>query len=188
MTCCGFGDTADQHFNSKKVEKELRTYRRHGPGVTTRKLRDGLIAAGLTRGTVLDVGGGLGALSLALLDAGMEHARVVDASSAYLAAASAEAARRERSSFIQFVHGDFLTVHATLALPPSSPWTASSAAIPRTDRLWSNRSNARNAALHSRIQGIAGMSDSGSGGRTPRGGDEGIRFARLCIRQRICSG
>jgi 2-polyprenyl-3-methyl-5-hydroxy-6-metoxy-1,4-benzoquinol methylase len=80
MTCCGFGDTADQHFNSEKVEQELRKYRRRGPGVTTRKLRDGLVAAGVTRGTVLDVGGGLGALSLALLDTGMNRASVVDAS------------------------------------------------------------------------------------------------------------
>jgi magnesium-protoporphyrin O-methyltransferase len=110
MTCCGFGDTADQHFNSETVEKELRKYRRRGPGVTTRKLRDGLVAAGLARGTVLDVGGGLGALSLALLDAGMDRASVVDASSAYLAAASEEAARRKRSSLVQLVHGDFLTV------------------------------------------------------------------------------
>jgi magnesium-protoporphyrin O-methyltransferase len=109
-SCCGFGDTADRHFNAEKVAKELRQYRRKGPGVTTRKLRDGLIAAGLARGTVLDIGGGLGALSLALLDAGMERAIVVDASSAYLAAASEEAARRERSSSTQIVHGDFLTL------------------------------------------------------------------------------
>jgi hypothetical protein len=114
MTCCGFGGTAAQHFNSEKVEKELRKYRRYGPGVTTRKLRDGLVAAGLTRGTVLDVGGGPGALSLALLDAGMERAIVVDASSAYLAAASVEATRRERSSSNQFVHDDFLTVASDL--------------------------------------------------------------------------
>jgi hypothetical protein len=45
----------------------------------------------------------------------MEHAVVVDASSAYLAAASEEAARRERSSSTQFVHGDFLTVAGDLA-------------------------------------------------------------------------
>src|SRR5262245_56850201 len=109
-SCCAFGDTADQHFDSEKVAKELRQYRRKGPGVTTRKLRDGLIAAGLAQGTVLDVGGGLGALSLALLDAGMERATLVDASSAYLAAASEEAARCERSASIRFVHGDFLTV------------------------------------------------------------------------------
>jgi magnesium-protoporphyrin O-methyltransferase len=114
-SCCGFGDTADRHFSSEKVAKELRQYRRKGPGVTTRRLRDGLIGAGLTRGTVLDIGGGFGALSLALLDSGMEHAVIVDASSAYLAAASEEAARRKRSSVTQFVHGDFVAVAGDLA-------------------------------------------------------------------------
>ena len=113
-SCCGFGDAADRHFNAGKVAKELRQYRRKGPGVTTRKLRDGLIAAGLTRGTVLDIGGGLGALSIALLDAGMGGAVIVDASSAYLAAASEEAARRQRSSLTHLVHGDFLAVASDL--------------------------------------------------------------------------
>jgi len=112
MSCsCGaFDDTADQHFNSAKVAKEVEKYRRKGLGITTRKLRDGLVSAGVTQGTVLDVGGGLGVLSLALLDAGMSRATVVDASSAYLAAASQEAERSGRSALMRFVHGDFLAV------------------------------------------------------------------------------
>ena len=90
-SCCAFGNTADEHFNAGKVAKELAQYRRNGPGPTTRLLREGLMSAGLREGTVLDVGGGLGILSLELLDAGFSRAVVVDASSAYLAAASEEA-------------------------------------------------------------------------------------------------
>jgi ribosomal protein L11 methylase PrmA len=78
-SCCAFGDTADQHFAGEKVAKELRQYRRKGPGPTTRGLRDGLASAGLRQGTVLDVGDGLGVLSLELLDLGMDRAIVVDA-------------------------------------------------------------------------------------------------------------
>jgi SAM-dependent methyltransferase len=117
MACsCGeFGDTADQQFTAEKVAKELRQLRRKGPGRTTRDLRDGLASAGLRQGTVLDIGGGLGALSLELLDLGMERAVVVDASSAYLAAASDEAARRGRSASVRFVHGDFLALAGQLA-------------------------------------------------------------------------
>jgi SAM-dependent methyltransferase len=107
-SCCAFRDTADQHFTAEKVAKELLNYRRKGPGPTTRGLRDGLAAAGLNEGTVLDIGGGLGVLTFELLDLGMSRAVVVDASSAYLAAASDEAARRGRSASIQFVQGDFL--------------------------------------------------------------------------------
>jgi len=117
-SCCAFGNTADQHFDAKKVAKELAQYRRKGPGPTTRGLRDGLLSAGLREGTLLDIGGGLGILSLELLDAGFSRAVVVDASSAYLAAASEEAIRRGRSAAAKFVHGDFLAVASQLE--PSS--------------------------------------------------------------------
>ena len=117
-SCCAFGNTADEHFNADKVAKELAQYRRKGPGPTTRRLRDGLVSAGLREGTLLDIGGGLGTLSLELLDAGFGRAIVVDASSAYLAAAFEEATRRGRSASTEFRHGDFLIISGTLA--PSS--------------------------------------------------------------------
>ena len=120
MACsgCAFGNTADRHFDAKKVAKELAQYRRKGPGPTTRGLRDGLVSAGERAGTLLDIGGGLGALSLELLDAGFRRALVVDASSASLAAAAEEATRRGRSSSIEFVRSDFLMVAGQLR--PSS--------------------------------------------------------------------
>jgi hypothetical protein len=114
-SCCAYRDTADQHFSAEKVATELLRYHRKGPGPTTRGLRDGLIAAGLRQGTLLDIGGGLGTLSLELLDAGFSRAIVVDASSAYLAAGSEEAARRNLSGSTEFVHGDFLAVAGQLA-------------------------------------------------------------------------
>jgi 16S rRNA G966 N2-methylase RsmD len=63
---------------------------------------------------LLDVGGGLGILSLELVDAGFSQATVVDASSAYLAAASEEATRRDRSTSTEFVHGDFVVMASRL--------------------------------------------------------------------------
>lgn len=113
-SCCGFGHSADEHFNTAKVAKELSKYRRKGPGPTTRRLRDGVVSAGLQSGTLLDVGGGLGILSLELVDAGFSQATVVDASSAYLAAASEEATRRDRSTSTEFVHGDFVVMASRL--------------------------------------------------------------------------
>ena len=113
-SCCGFGSSADEHFNTAKVAKELSKYRRKGPGPTTRRLRDGVVFAGLQQGTVLDIGGGLGILSLELLDAGFSQATVVDASSAYLAAASGEATRRGHATSTEFVHGDFVVMASRL--------------------------------------------------------------------------
>ena len=114
-SCCAFGDTADQHFTAEKVAKELRQYRRKGPGPTTRGLRDGLASAGLNQGTLLDIGGGLGILSLELLDAGMSRAVVVDASSSVSRGSVREAVRRGRSASTEFVHGDFLAIASHLA-------------------------------------------------------------------------
>ena len=113
-SCCAFGNTADEHFNADKVAKELAQHRRKGPGPTTRRLRDGLVSAGLREGTLLDVGGGLGILSLELLDAGFSRAVIVDASSAYLAAASEEATHRGRSSITELTH-DFVEVAGKVA-------------------------------------------------------------------------
>lgn len=113
-SCCAFGDTADQQFTAAKVAKELSKYRRKGPGPTTRRLRDGVVSVGLQQGTFLDIGGGLGILSLELLDAGFSQAAVVDASSAYLAAASEEATRRGRATSTEFVHGDFVVMASRL--------------------------------------------------------------------------
>jgi hypothetical protein len=96
-SCCAFDNTVNQHFSAEKVAKELLHYRRKGAGPTMRGLRDGLASAGLSEGTLLDIGAGLGILSLELLDGGMSRAVVVDASSAYLDAASQEAVRRGRS-------------------------------------------------------------------------------------------
>lgn len=90
-------------------------YRRKGPGPTTRRLRDGLIELGLREGTLLDVGGGVGVLSFELLERGIARAVVVDASAAYIAVASEEAARRGCST-ADFVHGDFITLADQLPL------------------------------------------------------------------------
>src|SRR5258706_9644752 len=109
-SCCAFPHAAEQQFTQQKAAAEMSRYRQKGPGPTTRLLRDGLAKAGLLEGTLLDVGGGVGVLSFELLERGIARAVVVDASSAYLAAASEEATRRGHSTVTEFVHGDFIRV------------------------------------------------------------------------------
>ncbi len=109
-SCCAFDHTVDQQFTRAKVAKELRRFRRKGLGRTARLLCDGLTAARLTTGTLLDVGAGLGALTFALLDEGMTRGTVVEASAAYLAAASEETTRRGRSADVHFLHGDYVAL------------------------------------------------------------------------------
>jgi magnesium-protoporphyrin O-methyltransferase len=106
--CCEFAGAVHTQFTRKKAAAELARYRKSGPGITTRFLRDGLAKAGLTSGSLLDVGAGVGALTFELLDRGISSAVAVDASAPYLAAAQAEAARRDRTRTLSFVHGDFV--------------------------------------------------------------------------------
>src|SRR6188474_1796788 len=109
-SCCGYGQAAERQFTPAKAAKELGHYRHKGAGQTTRLLRDGLAQAGLTDGAVLDIGAGICALTFELLDLGMTSAVAVDASAAYLSAATNEAARRNKTGSIEFVHADFLSV------------------------------------------------------------------------------
>jgi SAM-dependent methyltransferase len=113
-SCADFGGAAERQFTAIKAAKELKAYRRGRIGPTTRRLRDGLAEAGLTHGTLLDIGGGVGALTFELLDRGVKSATVLEASSAYAAAAQDEAIRRTRGPAVNVVHGDFLELSEKL--------------------------------------------------------------------------
>jgi tRNA1(Val) A37 N6-methylase TrmN6 len=114
--CCDFTDTVDQQFTSKKAGQELAHYRRKGAGPTTRLLIDGISQAGVTDGTLLDIGAGIGALTFELLERGFDRAVIVEASAGYTATASSEAVRRSRATDINFVSGDFLEVAGTVPM------------------------------------------------------------------------
>jgi SAM-dependent methyltransferase len=116
-SCCTFVDDVEGMFTEKRAAAEIAHYRQKGPRPTTRLLRDGLVNAGSVEGTVLDVGGGVGALSFELLDRGVTRAVIVDASRAYLAAAADEADRRGRAGATSIVPGDFVAL--STQLPPA---------------------------------------------------------------------
>jgi len=98
----------EEMFDDEHAEDELKRYRRRGPRRTTRLLIRELMSQGVQGRTVLDVGGGVGALHLALLEAGACSATDVDASAAFLRAAQDEAARRGLDSRITHSHGNFV--------------------------------------------------------------------------------
>jgi 16S rRNA G966 N2-methylase RsmD len=113
-SCGDFTTAADRQFTAIKAAKELKAYRRGRIGPTTRRLRDGLVEAGLAHGTLLDIGGGVGALTFELLDRGVTSATVLEASSAYAAAAQDEANRRARAAVVNVLQGDLVEVSNSL--------------------------------------------------------------------------
>jgi len=104
-------------YDEKIAAAELRRYRKKGPNPWTRALVDALIAEGVQGTTLLDIGGGIGAIQHGLLAAGSVSATSVDASSAYLDAAREESDRRGLSGRVTYHHGDFVEMAASL--PPA---------------------------------------------------------------------
>jgi magnesium-protoporphyrin O-methyltransferase len=106
-------------FNQRRVRRELVRFRRSGPDRTTlelvRAIHDTLGDDGLAGASVLDVGGGLGAIQLELLGMGAGSATSVDASPAYVQAATEEAARRGYADRITHRAANFVEVAPEVA-------------------------------------------------------------------------
>lgn len=98
----------DVHFDAESARKDLLSYRQDGPDGSTQRLLDVLIAQGIADATVLDIGGGIGAVQLELLAAGAARSLDVDASASYLAVAESEAAERGFRDRTTYRHGDFV--------------------------------------------------------------------------------
>lgn len=95
-------------FNQREAANKLADYRKHGPIRSTRLLIAALLEAGVRDRTLLDIGGGVGAVQVELLKAGARAAVSVDASPAYLDAAQQEARRQGLSNRVEFHQGDFV--------------------------------------------------------------------------------
>jgi magnesium-protoporphyrin O-methyltransferase len=106
-SCC---EITDQAFGEEHARAEVKEYRKHGPAAQTRLILEALRSLGLKDASLLDIGGGVGAIHHELLEDTARRAIHVDASSAYLQAAREEAARRGHAERVQFIHADFTEV------------------------------------------------------------------------------
>ncbi len=100
----------EELFDRKLAAKELRRFQQKGARATTRLLVEKVSAEGVEDLTLLDIGGGVGAVQVGLLSAGARSAVDIDASSAYLDAAREEAARRGFDGRVTYRHGDFVAL------------------------------------------------------------------------------
>jgi magnesium-protoporphyrin O-methyltransferase len=100
----------EEMFDEELVTQELANYHKKGPSKTTRMLINALKANGIQEQSLLDIGGGVGAIQHALLDAGVKEATDVDASQAYLNAAQREAQARGLNGRVNFHHGNFVDI------------------------------------------------------------------------------
>jgi hypothetical protein len=114
MSCCQC-QGIEELFSQQYVAKELARYRTKGPDKTTRMLIEAIKEADVAGQTLLDIGGGGGAIQHALLDAGLEHATDVEASTAYLNAAKTEAQIRGLAGRVSYLQGNFVDLAEEVA-------------------------------------------------------------------------
>jgi magnesium-protoporphyrin O-methyltransferase len=93
-------------FNRRFAERDARTFRERGLGKTARTLVE--LAGDVEGERVLDVGGGVGAIGLTLLERGAAHATNVELSSGYEDVAQELAAERDVTTQVERRVADFV--------------------------------------------------------------------------------
>ena len=115
-SCCSdYACGSSSHFGHKRAAADLARYRRKGLDLTTRLLTEEIRPQLGDISSILDVGGGIGALTFAILDRSQATAVLVEASSAFLEAASQESERRQVAGRVAFAAGDFVDLAPDLS-------------------------------------------------------------------------
>lgn len=107
MSCCG-SRGYDQVFGEKTARKDLRRFRKRGLRRDAQRGVDFVRSRGVERASVLEAGGGIGAVQVELLDAGAASAVNVELSRGYEAAAAELLAERGLASRAERRVGDFV--------------------------------------------------------------------------------
>ena len=105
---CPHCQGAEQVFDAGTARGDLESYRKNGPAKTTRLLLNAIRSAAKPAETLLDIGGGVGAIQHELLADAVQSAVHVDASTAYLGASQEEANKRGHRERVQYLHGNFV--------------------------------------------------------------------------------
>jgi 2-polyprenyl-3-methyl-5-hydroxy-6-metoxy-1,4-benzoquinol methylase len=140
MVGCCSRQGYDDFFTEKIARRDARMYRRRGLDANGRRIVGFVARRGVEGATVLDVGGGNGALGLELLKAGAERAITVELSSSYDATA-AELAREagfedriERriidfaEAAVELPEGDVVVMHRVVCCYPEGESLVAAAA------------------------------------------------------------
>lgn len=107
---CPHCQGAEDVFSNQFARSELKDYRENGPRKSTQVLLKIMKSLGVQDLTLLDIGGGVGAIQHELFAAGLDSAVDVDASSAYINACREEAEQRGHLHKITYQHGDFVQI------------------------------------------------------------------------------
>ena len=104
--CCARG--YERFFGARVARRDAKRYRRRGLDGTAQRLVDELDARGVDGASVLEPGGGVGAIDLELLKRGAGRATVVELSHGYDEEAGALAREGGAEERLERRHGDFV--------------------------------------------------------------------------------
>ncbi|MDX1407285.1 MAG: class I SAM-dependent methyltransferase [Saprospiraceae bacterium] len=113
MSCC-YTDPYYDMFDAAKAKQDLSDYLNTGYKKSSRPLFSLLEALDAKGRTLLDIGGGIGAIPFELFDRGLVSATHNDISPAYVQMFLAEATRRGLSDQVRSAEGDFTVLHDQL--------------------------------------------------------------------------
>jgi len=111
LSSCCRPESYGAFFTRRGAERALRRYRRRGLDELSTKIAKVVKERGVAGSTVLEVGGGIGALDVELIQAGAERAMNVELSPEYEDAAVALASERGVQHRIERRVGDFVGEH-----------------------------------------------------------------------------
>ena len=116
MECCQC-QGIEERFDREKAADKLRAYQQDGLKRESQMLVNALVEQGIEGYSLLEVGGGMGALAIELIKRGIRQATIAEASTAYLDTAAAEAERQGLTGQMTLVHGNMAAMGEDL--PPA---------------------------------------------------------------------
>jgi 2-polyprenyl-3-methyl-5-hydroxy-6-metoxy-1,4-benzoquinol methylase len=107
VSCCSASSGYDELFGEKQARKDARRYRRKGLDKAAQWIVDSVRSRGIDGQTILEPGGGVGAIELELLRAGAASSVVVELSAGYEEEAQALAREAGLEDRLERRLGDF---------------------------------------------------------------------------------
>ena len=101
----------DAEFDQQHAENDMNDYLTSGPKKNTLPLLNSLSTIDLSGKTLLDIGGGIGAVTFESFKRGIAFAHHVDISAAYSNALQEIAVKRGLDQRVHGITGDFVKVH-----------------------------------------------------------------------------
>jgi hypothetical protein len=107
MRCCSAPSGYEDLFSERQARRDASRYRRKGLDRPARWIVDAVVERGVKGRTVLEPGGGVGAIQLELLEAGASRSQIVELSKGYEAAAAGLADEAGVADRLERTLGDF---------------------------------------------------------------------------------